>query len=463
MPDNRRRITSLMHDWKEDSLHRMNRSPAYVDRAEAVIKSVCHWVGWERVGDISAKGMIRWINHQAQEGAKPQTLKNQLSMFRTLTTFLVATDEIPYDPLLAVKVPGGKAERGDGAVPLETLEMARLIAHALDQERQHWQARQHGRRSLLYLAMATMGLRRGECKMMRWEDIDLPSGWLSVKNGKGRRVDRLPVPWELRLTMNREVFERRPPRNGRVFPATDHNTFYNDLDACRIERQPGVWHRFRKGYITHVASKSSSELLPALSRVTPARATVSSTLARHTTSKVTKDHYLRPSDEALWELMNATVPALLPTEELKRLEKMLSSQELGLQPWGSLDKMVATGGHEMANGRSNGVTANGTAKRHRRGHADNGKRRMTPPGFDLTGSFRRWLARDNALDIHTPATRRMRSHGVSDANLASMGRAASEMLGPRRAWLDRHATQETRHDTPTACAAGPRELRAPEP
>lgn len=464
--ENRKRINTLMFDWKQDSLHRMNRSPGYVDRAEAVIKSVCHWAGWERINDISAKGMIRWINHQSEEGAKVQTLKNQLSMFRTLTTFLVATDELPYDPILAVKVPGGRAERGDGASPLSADEMATLVAHAIDQEAKHWQARQHGRRSLLYLAMGTMGLRRGECRMMRWEDIDLQGGWMMIKNGKGKRVDRLPVPWELRLAMNREIMERRPPRNDRTFPSTDHNTFYADLKACNIERKPGVWHRFRKGYITHVGMMSSSDLLPALSRVTPSRATVASTMARHTTSKVTAEHYLRPDDEALWEIMQATTPALLPTSELKKLEKLLSSQKLGLQPWGSPVKMVATGESHVGNGTNgheNGARENGAVTRSRRAGSDNGRNRMTPPGFDLMGSARRLLRRDNRVNTRTPAIRRMRSLGVSDESLADFGRAASEMLGPRRAWLDRHATQEKPDDQPAACAAGPGELHAREP
>ena len=58
-------------------------------------------------------------------------------------------------------------------------------------------ARAHGREAW-YLAALHAGLRRGDLVKLEWRDIDLSAGILTIREGKAKRVDTLPMHEELR-------------------------------------------------------------------------------------------------------------------------------------------------------------------------------------------------------------------------------------------------------------------------
>ncbi|MBI4880603.1 MAG: site-specific integrase [Planctomycetes bacterium] len=66
--------------------------------------------------------------------------------------------------------------------PLTDDELARLLEVAAPR----------GRRPL-YAAAAYAGLRRGDLQRLRWGDVDLEAGTLTIADGKAKRVDTLPL------------------------------------------------------------------------------------------------------------------------------------------------------------------------------------------------------------------------------------------------------------------------------
>ncbi|MFI4881772.1 MAG: tyrosine-type recombinase/integrase [Phycisphaerales bacterium JB064] len=424
--EQRRRITAVVPEFKADFLGRLGRSQQYANKCEVAVLSIAHWCGWERVSDINAKSMLAWINHQAEagnggEGAHPQTIKNHLSMMRAFTGYLVASGELTHDPLMTVRsAPVRAGDRGDGAHPFTLEEMRALVAQALGQEEEAHQSRRHGRRSALYLAMGTMGLRRAEAHGVVWADVDLRQGWLKIRKDKSRRGDRMPIPWELALVLGRERIERANNRhaplgaNKPVFPATDHNTLIKDMEAAGIERKPGLWHRWRKGFITYVAMRSDSDILSQITRQEDGKPTASSTMARHTSSAITSASYVRPSDEALEALAYAVTPTLLPESEVERLKKLLATSDLILQPGvsdGTLGSKRYEGEPSAAPTREYGVE-------ERRG---NRSRRMTPPGFDLPWSQLRRRLNPRSLIRDRSAPRTMAQAGLTRQWLSEAG------------------------------------------
>lgn len=439
----RKRISAAIPEWREDFIGRLGRSTAYAQKCEVAIMSIAHWCGWERVSDINAKSMMRWMNHQATAGsggagAHPQTIKNHLSMVRAFTGYLVAVGELPYDPLMTVRAAPVKAgDRGDGAHPFSLEEMRALVAQALGQEEEAHQARRNGRRSALYLAMGTMGLRRAEAHGVVWADVDLRQGWLKIRKDKSRRGDRMPIPWELALCLARERIERANSRwaplgaNKPVFPATDHNTLIKDMEAAGVERKPGLWHRWRKGFVTYVSMRSDSDLLAQIKREDDGRPTASSTMARHTSSAVTNASYVRPPDEALEALAYAVTPTLLPESEVERLKKLLQRSDLLLQPGvsdGTLGCKRYEEGPTAARKREYGVE-------ERRGK---GEKRMTPPGFDLRWPRLRRSLNPRSLIRDRSAPRTMADAGVTRQWLSEAG-ARVEAACPLREEAGGHA------------------------
>ncbi|WP_428390135.1 tyrosine-type recombinase/integrase [Mucisphaera sp.] len=103
-------------------------------------------------------------------------------------------------------------------------------------------ARNHGREAW-YLAAALAGLRKGDLQRLTWADIDFEQGTLTVRGGKARREDTLPLHPRLAAALKALQPERRLSLRGlgaeRVFrqTVTDRtrmNDFYRAGLAERV-------------------------------------------------------------------------------------------------------------------------------------------------------------------------------------------------------------------------------------
>jgi len=78
-------------------------------------------------------------------------------------------------------------------------------------------AEQRGRK-LWYLAAVLAGLRKSELGKLRWTDIDLKQGSITVRNGKAKRIDMIPIHPQLAEQLRRWRDEAMATPQAKVFP-----------------------------------------------------------------------------------------------------------------------------------------------------------------------------------------------------------------------------------------------------
>lgn len=113
----------------------------------------------------------------------PQTIKHVLVLLRRIINYGV--DKQLCTPLsFKIKPPSVDNEKTEF---LQPEELARLLATLDAEEKNDWQTV-----GVMRLALLT-GMRRGEILKLRWQDIDLGRGLVSLKNPKGGKGEVLPI------------------------------------------------------------------------------------------------------------------------------------------------------------------------------------------------------------------------------------------------------------------------------
>ena len=96
--------------------------------------------------------------------------------------------------------------------PLTDDELARLLAVAEPRGRKPW-----------YLAAVLAGLRKGDLQRLCWCDIDFEANTITIKDGKAKRVDVLPMHPQLAAELSRLRDKAMAMPKAHVFPQTVTN------------------------------------------------------------------------------------------------------------------------------------------------------------------------------------------------------------------------------------------------
>lgn len=123
-------------------------------------------LGAAKLATVTRLHVQDMADHMLADGLDPSTIRNTLMPLRAVYRRALARGEIAVSPLAALELPAVRGRRERVVSP----EEARLlIAGAPDEERVLWA-------TALYA-----GLRRGELMALRWDDVDLGAGRLSVR------------------------------------------------------------------------------------------------------------------------------------------------------------------------------------------------------------------------------------------------------------------------------------------
>jgi len=95
--------------------------------------------------------------------------------------------------------------------------------------------------SLLY----GCGLRRAEAAKLNLRDVDLGSGWLFIRSGKGKKRRVVPMSSFVVEDLKRYRYDLRPLQIGLWTRADDHKAFMLNTKGSRLRKQ-GYWKRFKK-------------------------------------------------------------------------------------------------------------------------------------------------------------------------------------------------------------------------
>jgi integrase len=176
--------------------------------------------GAHRIADIGRGDLQAWVDRLIGEGHSGSKVRNIVIPLRVLYRHAVEREWVNRNPTIGLRLPNGHNARERAASPSEA---ARLLAALPAVDRPMW--------ATAFYA----GLRRGELRGLRWEDVDLAKGIIQVrrswddyagevtpKSKKGTRT--VPVTALLRdYLTDQKVRTEGEPRHF-VFPgkANDH-------------------------------------------------------------------------------------------------------------------------------------------------------------------------------------------------------------------------------------------------
>lgn len=127
--------------------------------------------------DIEPRDVRSYLNEFVEGGAKPNYVHNQARAVKTFLRFLHEENYIPGP--VKFHMPPTSQEK----LPYLTADEVRQVIKTCDTRRE----------LALILLMVDTGLRRSELVALNWEDVDIKSGLVQVKRGKGGKARSVVV------------------------------------------------------------------------------------------------------------------------------------------------------------------------------------------------------------------------------------------------------------------------------
>ena len=215
--------------WLEDAVEGSVWYTTYKDHERNVRLHLKSAIGRVLLKDLTRMHVQRLLNAKTKEGYSPRTVRYIQTTLSKALTQAVEWELVPKNVASRAKLP--KQQR----MKRETLSAQNVGAF--------FSAASEDRFGALYVLAVTSGLRPGELLALKWEDVDVEAGALSVrrsvsedeggpvireetKTSPGRRLELLPVAVEAlkrhRLRQNEERLRCRGlwRELGLVFPST---------------------------------------------------------------------------------------------------------------------------------------------------------------------------------------------------------------------------------------------------
>ena len=250
---------------------------------------------------ITPRHVVEFLQSETDRGVTARTWNESLRVLRSAFTHLMPTSA----PNPCNRIPSRERETVHRQ-PFSPEELRAILAAAQDDDFV---------RPLLTTAACT-AMRRADCCTLRWEDVDLASGFVTVKTAKTGATVQIPIFPLLR----EELLKHGPKQSGYVFP--EQASMYRrnpdgitwrvqkvlaaaglaDTQAARRDglRRASVrdFHSFRTTWVT--LALTAGVPMELVRRVTG-----------HTTADVVLKHYFQPDREQFRQALQTAMPALL--------------------------------------------------------------------------------------------------------------------------------------------------------
>jgi integrase len=160
-------VAEYLDAWLEDAVEGSVWYTTYKDHERNVRLHLKPAIGRVRLKDLTRMHVQRLINQKVKEGYEPRTVRYIHTTLSKALTQAVDWDLVRKNVASRVKLPKQKrTER-------QTLSAENVGAF--------FAAASEDRFAALYVLAVTSGLRPGELLALKWEDIDLEAGALSVR------------------------------------------------------------------------------------------------------------------------------------------------------------------------------------------------------------------------------------------------------------------------------------------
>lgn len=281
--------------------------PSVIRSYESTIRLyVIPRIGGHRLSDVRHEDLQDLVDALLAEGKTPAVARGTISPLRTIYTRAVKRGVVAVNPTKGIELPAETGKRDRIADPAEAeVLLAALVAHnPAKQRNRHGQRRLHA----FFATAIYAGLRAGELLGLRWEDVDLAAGTISVerawdpvskqvidvKSRAGRRT--VPMIGALRdiLLDHRMGLARDGRDHGYVFGVTPEQPIaYTTI-------MHGAYHAFQKAGVKRITPHECRHTFASLMIAAGVNAKALSTYIGHANISETFDRYghLMPGNEA---------------------------------------------------------------------------------------------------------------------------------------------------------------------
>ncbi len=239
-----------------------------------------HLTGWiesqslRLLADLTADAMTRHLEaRQIERDTSARTWNFIRQNAVAFANWCVKQGRLAQNPLEAVPKRDEQADRRKVRRPLTADELARLFDVANQCGRLEW-----------YACAYYAGLRKGDLRRLCWSDVDFDAGTLTIRGGKSKRTDVLPMHPEL-AGMLRIRLEQQPAVGAaQVFSET-----VTDLTRQRDFKRAGIPQTDEDGRTTDLhALRTTLGTNLAREGVAPQ---IAQRIMRHADYKTTLAHY----------------------------------------------------------------------------------------------------------------------------------------------------------------------------
>jgi integrase len=200
-------------------------APKGVECKESILKWIMAETRASRLSDFTVESVERALASFWKSGRSPRTVNTRREVLRAFANWCRKTGRTESNVLEFLSKLDETRDRRRMRRPLTDEELARLLEVADERGRRVW-----------YLAAALAGLRRSELTRLTWGSIDIEEGLLTIRDGKAKREDVVPLHPELL-----EAFKAGRPAEAkhtdRVFPTAVTNlTRKLDFERAGIDK-----------------------------------------------------------------------------------------------------------------------------------------------------------------------------------------------------------------------------------
>jgi integrase len=275
----------------------------YVEDRAGCLRAFLGETGLRRLKDLDLPRASAWLTTFKDKGLSARSVNRRYQALKQFGLWLLKTRRVPFDPFDGLRPLNEEEDRRHVRRALAPEEAERLLEAARTRPIEQARAeRIHAGvspaetlrltrlgeiRALVYAVALGTGLRKGEIRRLRWCDLDLARGRLTVpaSSAKSRRAQTVPLSTALVATLAAARPAGAPPTDPVIpagaFPNT--TTFHRDLEAARIQRKDAEGrvldvHALRTTFISWLA-------------MTGAHPRVAQALARHASIETTMERY----------------------------------------------------------------------------------------------------------------------------------------------------------------------------
>jgi integrase len=188
-----KRVETPFEKFRQQYLEysRQNKKPSSSLRDESSLKHLMDFFDGKKLSEITAFLVERYKAKRKPEGAKEATINREMACLRHMFTMAITWGKAESNPVKEVRF---LREPKEKTRILSPEEEESLLAYVRSHTKsQHLEA-------IIVTALNT-GMRKGEILNLRWEDVDLRQGYITVVKTKNDEIRRIPLNKQLTDTL----------------------------------------------------------------------------------------------------------------------------------------------------------------------------------------------------------------------------------------------------------------------